>query len=345
VLLQGATRNTHTCKSEDKRTTVQSCDNKCTSATCPVPSSECQQVGANAKCFCRSGFYAQGEAHHATLCVRKSEIVKAYMVATEVVGRCVDASKDKHLCKTYVAHPSFGCNAKFGWQNMASNCRASCGKYCDMHSCEPEYADMYCRIHKNGNCDDTTAIDFACSHHELGRSVPKTCDDASTDLDDQCATVFTNWWKLCQHAVPSRTALARELQGFNDMCQAHISHKPYTRPPSPPPALGGCTYKGASNYNPRATVDDSSCRFTAGSHCPTPQSVACQMCARHGGKCKPGKGHRRLKGKNGRRQLQSDVTCTCPKGYDSRTLCATKTSDQHGDAAAEALRCGYTNPL
>jgi hypothetical protein len=238
----------------------------------------CRQVSADTKCFCRPGFFAQGEAHHSTLCVRKSEIVKAYMVATEVVGRCVDASKDKNFCPSSMSHPYYGCNAKYGYQNMASLCQASCGKYCAQHSCKPAYASKYCVPIKDGNCQDTTAVDFACPHHEVGLAVPRTCDDVSTDLDDQCAAAFTQWWGKCGAKLRLAPALHTEYQGFYTKCK----------------------------------------------------SVACRKCARHGGKCKAGKGHRRLEGKGSRRRMQSEVTCWCPRGYDSRTLCATKISDQPG---------------
>jgi hypothetical protein len=307
------------------------CANKCTSESCPVPNSECQP--ATGKCRCRDGFHAEGEYNHATLCVRQVPESEH----KDVVGKCADT--DPKFCTArYLSDPQFGCASATGHLIMKDKCRAACGQYCAAHGCKgngDDYTKFYCRPAGEGNCQDTTAIVYACPRHSVGQVVPKTCNNPRDNRDDNCPKVFTGWFQRCASKLALGGAVKAELQRFNQMCQASLQHKTVIPAPAP---VGGCTYKAASNFNSRATVDDRSCRFTGGCHCPAPPppcpactSIACQTCANHGGKCKAGKGrHRRLE-REGKRQLQSqEVTCFCPKGYDSRTLCATKTSDQHG---------------
>eukprot|EP01047_Picozoa_sp_COSAG01_P022014 COSAG01_NODE_1295_length_10874_cov_10.154710_2_plen_490_part_00 len=219
------------CKAEDKRvlgggkSVSAVCSNKCTSESCPVENSVCDIK--TTKCVCRKGFYAQGQTGHATLCVSRAAQERYMSSGMEVVGQCVDASKDKHLCSTYLSHPSFGCNAKYGWQNMASNCQASCGKYCaPKGKCKPIFKDKYCVPIKDGNCMDTTAIDYACPHHKVGAAVPDICDTPHDPRDDQCAATFTRWWAKCGSKLKGiSSALRKEFNSFNTKCIASVCQR------------------------------------------------------------------------------------------------------------------------
>jgi hypothetical protein len=307
-------RGKRACKAVDIRSAVGGgssdsiCSDKCTSASCPTLHSTCQP--RTNKCMCDPGYYAEGKAGHATLCVP---------LYREVEGKCSDSAPDKRMCAPMsLGHPFYGCAAATGYSNMKSYCQASCGRYCASHNCKAaggvDYADFYC-MEKGGvtslTCQDTTAIDVACPHHKAGSAVPAICNDPRTRRDDQCAAVFSKWWEQCNAQLAITGALRDELQGFYRNCKGGSQYV------KPPPPVRGCTYKDAPNFNPRATVDDRSCRY------PKPK-WACQVCAHNGGKCKAGTGHRRLEGKDGRRKLQSGVRCWCPKGYNSTTLCATK---------------------
>ena len=120
----------------------------------------------------------------------------------------------------------FGCGTISGYANMAAYCRASCGAYCAAHGCKSksgktDYATHYCVASgSTGSCFDTTAVDYACPHHSLGKHVPSTCNDARSANDDACARTFTGYWKRCRATLTSHVshALVAELAAFNRKC-------------------------------------------------------------------------------------------------------------------------------
>ena len=176
------------------KSVAQVCADKCTSQSCPVAHSVCEPQ--TTECHCRPGLYAHGEPGHATLCVSATDVRLRYMAGTKVAGGCVDAKAHSAECTQDLAHPRYGCNSPGGWQHMASNCQASCGEYCVTHTCKKVYREKYC-VPAKDDCQDTTAVDFACPHHKLGAVLPKSCDDLTTKRDDQCARTFIRWWGKC----------------------------------------------------------------------------------------------------------------------------------------------------
>jgi hypothetical protein len=242
----------HKCKPVDLRKTSSSgssiaqvqqiCANKCTSATCWLDHSHCVmttkpgapgiQAASQAECRCDAGFVAQGEAGHATLCAPPES-------GTRVVGRCVDAAQDPRECApAELSNVFHGCASARGYANMASVCRASCGKYCEKQNCHAkdmsvDYGSFYCLEAKKLDCKDTTAFDYACPHHSIGQAVPSSCDDSSTARDDQCASEYTRWWEQCGingkiHTTLGITGqLEQQLTGFYQKCKAILKTGPH----------------------------------------------------------------------------------------------------------------------
>eukprot|EP01052_Picozoa_sp_SAG31_P040412 SAG31_NODE_5844_length_2300_cov_7.761926_1_plen_378_part_10 len=224
------------------------CDNKCTSQTCWLEHSHCQmeqledeEGTEQPSCFCDQGYIAEGVAGHATLCV-----VPAHQ--TKVVGRCIDAAEDPEECAAdYLADRFHGCGAKRGYSNMASVCRASCGAYCadPSNNCisadgTVDYAQFYCIAVEEGNCEDTTAIDYACPHHTIGSVVPAVCDDIRTDRDDGCAEEFTRWWDRCNSTLSGiPPATMAQLTGFYAQCRNVIAAELAADPCASEPCLNG----------------------------------------------------------------------------------------------------------
>jgi hypothetical protein len=198
------------------------CANKCTSQSCPVENSACQRQ--TNKCLCKAGFHAEGEAGHATLCVPQIPESKY----KEVVSKCVDADQSGKVCtKAYMSNSQFGCASAMGHTLMKDKCQASCGKYCQENGCKgngADYAIFYCVPSGKGDCKDTNAIDYACPHHQFGKSVPSMCNDPVTDRDDQCATVFTQWYYRCgaeiTKGLPAK--IKAELVDFAQLCRAAL---------------------------------------------------------------------------------------------------------------------------
>eukprot|EP01047_Picozoa_sp_COSAG01_P047107 COSAG01_NODE_4471_length_4996_cov_2.220339_3_plen_353_part_00 len=79
---------------------------------------------------------------------------------------------------------------------------------------------MYCLpITGKGSCRDTTRIDYACPHHDLGTFVPSTCDDPRSNRDDTCAAVYVDWYAQCAANVKGISAsVAAQLKTFNGKC-------------------------------------------------------------------------------------------------------------------------------
>ena len=133
----------------------------------------------------------------------------------------------------------FGCGTISGYANMAAYCRASCGAYCAAHGCKSksgktDYATHYCVASgSTGSCFDTTAVDYACPHHSLGKHVPSTCNDARSANDDACARTFTGYWKRCRATLTSHVshALVAELASFNHKCAGTSSSPGMCVPP------------------------------------------------------------------------------------------------------------------
>ena len=122
----------------------------------------------------------------------------------------------------------FGCGTKPGFANMAAYCRASCGAYCMTHKClsksgKTNYAAYYCIASGSaGSCFDSTQIDYACPHHSFGTHVPSQCNSAHSVDDDECASVYTAWWKRCAPSLTPHVpkSVAEELALFNVKCQS-----------------------------------------------------------------------------------------------------------------------------
>jgi hypothetical protein len=75
------------------------------------------------------------------------------------------------------------------------------------------------------NCMDFNAVNDACATHGSGRLVPSTCDDPKSVADDQCAKVFTAWFKRCYAKVPAATMAAHgdELVQFDEWCNKTLT--------------------------------------------------------------------------------------------------------------------------
>jgi hypothetical protein len=231
------------------RTLDESCNNKCTSASCLAPNSVCDpQTG---KCLCQPGYRVEGNAGHETLCVS----VANENNFTKVASQCSDADS-KYCGAASLAHPLFGCGTRAGYSTMVGYCQASCGTYCQAKpaACMDaasgvDYGAKYCLpITGQGSCTDTALIDTACPHHTIGRLVPQTCDDLSSTRDDACASVYTSWYTRCFHKVSTertmRSIIAQygaQLSAFNNQCKKTLAAQRLC-PRGTKPGVGGyCT--------------------------------------------------------------------------------------------------------
>jgi hypothetical protein len=209
---------------------LQICANQCTSQSCPVAQSECD-VADSSKCVCSGDLRAEGIAGHATKCVASSGTASDPRI---IAGQCVDTNSSFACDADILRHPLTGCSSSIGFNLMATYCKASCGIYCrdESNGCvAPEgvdYADLYCVPHtQREQCRDMSRVDFACPHHTIGKLIPFTCNDPSTSRDDNCSTVYLDWWDQCggnsgqlQTIIGASTTQTAELQDFRNKCIA-----------------------------------------------------------------------------------------------------------------------------
>ena len=86
------------------------------------------------------------------------------------------------------------------------------------------------------------------------------------DPEHGCVTTASTSVVFAQITVPAGTSFQGSIsaQGKGtgeDWTVMGMTFTNAAAPPPPPPAIVGCTNRAALNYNPRATVDDGSCRM------------------------------------------------------------------------------------
>eukprot|EP01048_Picozoa_sp_COSAG05_P024521 COSAG05_NODE_5804_length_1084_cov_1.406091_1_plen_275_part_10 len=198
------------CNKQDLRTndrnsnggtpSSDSCDFKCTSRTCFVPHSSCSMVKSKSgtyqpQCLCDKPYVAQGT----TLCALPRK-------GRQVASMCTNGDPDPGACSLRVLRGERGCASGNGYDDMRSKCRAACGAFCQKNNCKSkngavDYADYYCTPTRANDCFDTSALDYACPHHNLGQIIPDKCNDLTSNSDDTCGNVFTAWYNRCKSTV------------------------------------------------------------------------------------------------------------------------------------------------